>query len=432
MARPSVLFVLLVISWGSGVTSAQPPPAEVRLGDLVAEALASNPDLVTLKARHASAQLKPDTERFLMPPMAEGQAAEWPINTANPRNARWMAMLQQEIPGRGKRALRAEVMAREASVAGNDVDVKAREILAQLKQSFADYTLAVSSLTLYDDALAVLRQAADQAELKYAAGSGMQQDLHKTLLDMAGLYERKVMANEQARMAEARLNALVGRPPGTPLGRPAASDWPTSLPDSEALQRAALERHPELRGTALEAETARASVALARAERRPDFFVQGGYMAMPYMPDAVTVRVGVSWPGAPWARKRLEALERAAEADVEVARARQAAVANRVRLMVHEAFLKVKSAEERAALLRTSVLPQTEHTLEMTRLAYQNDRGDFMSFLDTQRLLLVMRLEYERSLADRDRALAELELAVGADLSDLVVPGTGPGLVLGR
>lgn len=409
--------------------TAGPPP--VRLADLVAEATASNPDLVALRARHASAQLKPETERFLMPPMVEGQVVQWPNNTVNPRSVLWMAMLQQDIPGRGKRALRADVMAREAAVAGNDVDVRAREVVEQVKQAFADYRLATSSLSLYDDALAVVRQVADLAEVKYASGKGMQQDLHKTLLDMAAIYERKIGVSEEARLAVARLNALLGRAPDAPIGPPAEPDRPALVPDSATLQAAAIEAHPELRGLALEAETAEAAVALARAERRPDFLVQGGYMVMPFMPDAFTVRAGVSWPGAPWARKRLDAVERAARAEVETVRARKQGAATRVRLMVHEAFVKLKAAEERAGLIRTSVLPQTEHTLEMTRVAYQSERGDFMSFLDTERMLLDMRLEYERTLAQRDRALAELELAIGTDLST-IVPRAGTGLALAR
>ena len=431
MVRRSIVIGALISSSLPSLAVAQAGPPAVQLGGLIREALESNPDLVALRARHAAARLKPETERFLMPPMVEGQAVEWPVNSWNPRNAQWMVMLQQDLPGRGKRSLRADVMSREAAVAGNDVDVKAREVIGQLKQSWAEYTLAVSSLTIYDEALGVLRQAADLAEVKYATGRGMQQDLHKVLLDMSRLYERKVMASEQARMAEARLNALVGRPQGTELGSAAESDGALALPGSDALQRAALEQHPELRGLALEIETAQASVAVARAERKPDFFIQGGYMVMPYMPDSLTARVGVTWPGAPWVRKRLDAVDRAAQADVESARARQQAAANRIRLMVHEAWLKVKSAEEREALLRTSVLPQTEHTLEMTRLAYQGDRGDFMSFLDTQRMLIEMRLEHRRVLSDRDRALAELELAVGVDLTS-IAPTAAGGLVLAR
>jgi outer membrane protein TolC len=431
MVRRSLLIAALLFPWVPPVASGQAGPPVLELRDLVAEAIERNPELAALRAGHVAAGVKPDTERFLMPPMVEGQAVEWPINSWNPRNAQWMVMLQQEFPGRGKRALRADVMAREAAVAGNDVAVRTREVIAEVKRSWTDYVLAASSLAIYEESLALLRQVADLAEVKYGTGRGTQQDLHKALLDMARLYDRRVMANEQAGMAAARLNALVGRPPDAPLGRPGSDALPGALPDSSSLQRAALDQHPELQGMVLETKVAEASVALARAERRPDFFVQGGYMVTPYMPDALTARIGISWPGAPWARKRLGAVERAAQADVDTTRARQQAAANRVRLMVHEAFLKVTSAEERAALLALSVLPQTEHTLEMTRVAYQSDRGDFMSFLDTQRMLLDMRLEHRRAIAERDRALAELELAVGTDLAT-VASSIGPAPVLER
>jgi outer membrane protein, heavy metal efflux system len=89
-----------------------------------------------------------------------------------------------------------------------------------------------------------------------------------------------------------------------------------------------------------------------------------------------------------------------------------------IRLNVHEAYIRVVGAGQRASLLRTTVVPQSEQTLEVSRVAYQADRVDFLAVVDNQRVLLDAQLNYFRALADRELALADLSRAVGADVVD--------------
>ena len=90
---------------------------------------------------------------------------------------------------------------------------------------------------------------------------------------------------------------------------------------------------------------------------------------------------------------------------------------NTVRLAVQEAYVRAQAAQERAALVRTTILPQSQQTLEVSRVAYQTDRVDFLALLDNERTLLNAQLEYYRALSDFDQALADLERAVGTEIS---------------
>src|SRR5262249_13967965 len=117
-------------------------------------------------------------------------------------------------------------------------------------------------------------------------------------------------------------------------------------------------------------------------------------------------------------------------AAVEAAKAKARVAENMVRLAVQEAYVRAKAAQERAALLRTTILPQSQHTFEVARVAYQADRADFQSLIDNERMLLDARLEYFRALTDFTQALADLERAVGDDLrvgttEPVRVEGTG-------
>ena len=167
----------------------------------------------------------------------------------------------------------------------------------------------------------------------------------------------------------------------------------------------------------LGAERADAQLEVVNREYKPDFFAMGGYMLMPNDNDAWMAKVGVTWPTAPWSRGRLDAQRAEATAEIAAAQARVRAVENALRLAVQQAYVRVKSAEQRAALLRTTIVPQSEQTLEVSRVAYQTDRVDFLAIIDNERVRLDAQLDYFRALSDLEQALADLERAVGTDIA---------------
>ena len=137
---------------------------------------------------------------------------------------------------------------------------------------------------------------------------------------------------------------------------------------------------------------------------------------MPNQTDALLARVGVTWPRAPWSRGKVDAHVAEQTAAVEAAKARERAMESGVRLAVQEAYVHAQSAQDRAALLRTTILPQAQQTLDVSRIAYQTDRGDFQALLESERMLLDVQLDYFRALSDFSQATGDLERAIGTDL----------------
>ena len=390
------------------------------------EALAKNPTLIALRKQYDAARLRPGRERFLMPPTFEAQIWQWPVNTLNPRNTNmYMFTAGQDIPGRGKRRARAEILEKEAAIAENDIAVHARDVLDNVKRAYADLFLARKHIDIHLASVDLLRQFADVSEAKYRTGRISQQNVLKAIVELSRLHDDLVVMDERAQIAEAQLNTLLDRPPDAPIGALGEPHERILLPASSELQRIALERQPELRGAALERERAEAALTAARIEYKPDFYIGGGYMLMPRNRDSWTVTVGITWPKAPWARGRLDARVAEADAEIEAATARQRAAENAIRFAVQEAYVRVQSAAQRAALLRTSVVPQSEQTLEVSRVAYQTDRVDFLELIDNQRVLLDAQLDYYRAVSDFEQALADLERAVGTELDPSMITPVG-------
>jgi cobalt-zinc-cadmium efflux system outer membrane protein len=409
---------------GPAVTQAQHPQEyrhydgpPVTLQALLQEGAEKNPELIALRQQIAVARQRPPQELALSPPMAEAQVWQWPFNTINPANTNmYMFMVGQEIPGRGKRELRAAVVDKDLALAEADVTIRVRRLVNEIKQAYASLFIARKAIDVHLASVDLLRQIADVSQAKYTTGRISQQDVLKPVVELSKLHNDIITFDEQANLATARLNVLLDRAPETPLGPLIEPREETLLPASADLQRMAIERQPELQRARIEIERAEAELASARRDYKPDFSVQGGYMLVPNMSDAWLGRIGITWPRAPWSRSKIDARVAELTAAVAAAKARERAMENMIRLSVQEAMVRAKSAQDRAALLRTTILPQSHQTLEVSRVAYQSDRVDFQALLDNERMLLDFQLDYFRALSDFTQATADLERAVGVDL----------------
>jgi outer membrane protein TolC len=237
------------------------------------------------------------------------------------------------------------------------------------------------------------------------------------------MHDDLVKVQQQADFARLRLNVLMNREPDAAIGALAEATEQKLITPLTELQRRALDSQPELRMSQAQIEQAEAQLAVARAEYKPDFSIGAGYQLMPGQTDGWLGKVAMTWPGAPWSRGRIDAHVAEAASAIETAKARRRSTESMVKLAVQQAYVRVGAAEERALLLRTTILPQSRHTVDVSRIAYQTSRVEFLEMLDSARTLLDAQLEYERAVSDLQQALADLERAIGTELTpDMTAP----------
>lgn len=416
------LAVSLVLSLAFSLVLSLPASAQDRppltLRAALAEALSRNAELIALRQEYEAARAAPLQERFLMPPSFETQIWGWPITTLNPaRTDMFMFTGEQEIPGRGKRAARALVSEREAEVSHQRVLVRTNELLNDITQAYLEVGLARETLTIYDHQLPMLHDMADAATQRYAAGQAGQRDTVVAIGEMTRLHDAQITSRERGRLAEARLNALLGREPGATVESLSRHRGATP-PGTAELERVALQRHPQMAMAAAEVARESAELARLRGDRRPDFVVGGGYMLQPGGAGAWTARAGMTWPNAPWSRRRLDAAIDAQAKRVAAATARRDSTAAGIRRLVEETVIHFDAARERVALLQTTVLPHAEHEFGLARVSYTASRGTFGDVIDSQRMLLSAEVDRAAALADLERALADVESATGGPPDD--------------
>ena len=407
-------------TFGQGVTAFAPPFAwdgpPLTLADALREGLDANAGLELARARVAPLAERPPQERSLMPPRVEAQVWQLPITTLNPANAdMYMLTLEQEFPGRGKRGLRATTAARELAVASAELDAQRLELAGAIRRGYVTLALARRDLVAAFETGRALEQLVDLAQTIYATGSGSQVAVVKALLEVSRLQERIALLAGEERMSVARLNTLLGRRPDGAIGSLEEPRADTRTGGASNPVDGAVDRHPAVRAARAAVSQTQSAFTLAEQERRPDWMVQGGYMLTPGEAGAWTARVGITWPTAPWARRRLDASITEAARRRDAAAAAVAAAESRVRLVAAEAAARVDAAAERLAVLRGALLPQAEHLVEATRVAFGNAQGSMGDALEARLLLLQAQLDDARATRELELARADLATALGED-----------------
>ncbi|MEO7190978.1 MAG: TolC family protein [Vicinamibacterales bacterium] len=391
------------------------------LAAAIDESLRRNADLEVSRRQVEPLRVRPTQARALMPPRLEAQIWQWPVNTLNPSNTNmFMFMASQDLPGRGKRAASTALAEAEIRVAEANVKSRERDVIKAVTETYWDLFAARRAISTHIESVDFLNQMADMAQAKYAAGRAAQKDVLKTIVEATKVHEELVDLERAAKQASIHLNALLNRSSDSPVGAVAEPEETTLQGSLDDLQAIAAREQPDLRAVRLDVDRARAESVVAQSATAPDWSVGAGYMLQPRQTDAWLAQVSVSWPRAPWSRKGIEARGAEARAALSVTEAEAAARVVRVRTAISDAYSNVKAAEERAALLRTVLIPQSRQAVDVARIGYQTDRTDVLSLIDDERTLLQAQLMYARALVEWRRAVADLERAVGSSLAPAV------------
>ncbi|MEW6322005.1 MAG: TolC family protein, partial [Acidobacteriota bacterium] len=376
---------------------------------------ARNPPRGVAAAHSAAARAVAPTERGLPPPMLEAQLWRWPVTTLNPTKVQMvMLMGQQTLPARGRRDAAATLAVREAAMVEADEGLVRQNVVEAVSLAYVGLVTARASLEVYARAVETLRQIGDASLARYASvstGVG-QQDVLQSMLALSRLEQDRIRAREDVRRAEVALATLLGRDPASPV-EPLSPPPAPQQAAAAALAARAVESAPEILQAQAALAAADAAVALVDFDRKPEFVVRGGYMLEPGGAGAVTASVGVTWPHAPWSRSRLDAVEAARRARRAVAQAAVVAAKQAARAAVHDAAARLDAARARAAIVRTTVIPQARQTLDVARVAYTSGQVDFLTVIDGQRLEIEAELEAIRAEGEVLLAAAALDRASG-------------------
>jgi outer membrane protein TolC len=392
------------------------------LDDLVAEALAANPEvkasaarweMFTAKARQAGTFDDP----MLMLGINNGLIRE-PFDFERDMTTSKVIGISQMVPFFGKRALAREAATLEAEASRWEVEERKLELAAMVKETWYQLYFTDRSLEVLDRSIATLDDLVRFTEAMYGVGQGRQADVLRAQVERSKMEEMRLLLQQQRRSLEANLNTLLARPTTTPVSRVDGVELTLVNLDVAELAQLAEQHRPLLRSLAARIDKAHAERTLADKEYYPDFTLNFEYMQRESImddPGYDMYNASISF-NLPLQRERRHAMVAESDAAKRMAGEELNMARNSIRQVIAVLATQLERDRRMASLYREGILPQAGTTLEASLSAYRAGKGEFMQVLDSRMALFNNERDYYRAVAEHQMELARLEAAVGIPL----------------
>jgi outer membrane protein TolC len=408
-------FILILMPFSS---SAQSERQRLNVDQLVEEALQNNPEILAAKKRWEVYKEKVPQAYAFEDPMFGFGIVNLPTNFSFRKEDMTMKelSLSQKFPFPGKRPLMKEMAEKEAEAVFTEIQ---GQIIRDVKTAYYDLSHVYRTTHVVQRNKEILENFAKIAETRYAVGEGIQQDVLKAHIEVSKMVDELIMLAQKKRALEAKLNALLNRPPETPVGEPEEVIF-KKLPFAiEELQKMALEMNPTLEGMKKMIEAKEKAYALAKREYYPDFNFKFAYGQRDNGPDMkrrdmLTGMVEMNIPIFYKSKQDRKVAE--TKVEIQAAEAQYRAMKNEVLFMIADMSSMIQRVERQLELYKTGIIPQVSLQINSAMSAYRVNKADFMTLLDSQMTLYKYELEYHQALTEYEKNVASLGAAIGKQL----------------
>ena len=389
----------------------------LQLQELIEQALENNPEIKAMQRRFDMMRARIPQVKALDQPVLSigymGNIAPFYVQRDDPSSGRSIG-ITQDLPFPGKRSLRGKVAGSDADAEWWSFEQTRRNVVAEVKDAYFELYYLNKALGVVTKTKTLLEQFTKIAEVRYAVGRGIQQDVLKAQVEFSKLIEQQTLLEQRKQIAEARLNSILYRESDSPLAVPAElkpREFPYTL---SGLNETAIANYPQLKAQRRKLEGAQYAIQLAKKDFYPDFSVGFTYLNRPAMPEMYGITVGVKLP-IYTAQKQRPALTEAT-ASFEAEKRSLENMATVLMFKVRDKYLAQNTAQRLVSLYSTTIVPQSSASLESAIAGYQVGKVDFLTLLDNLVTLLNYELSYYEQLSNEEKAVAALEPLVGVIL----------------
>jgi outer membrane protein TolC len=401
--------------------SQEVPRGKTALSELIEEALSQNPQIKAARNEwEASLQVIPQAKSLPDPMLSYSYFGQSVETRLGPQRNKFS--LSQKFPFFGKLSLKGEIARKGASVLEEQYMAVKLNIVLKVKKAFFSLFWLDRAIRIAQEEKDVLERLTKIAEKKYETGEVNQQDVLKAQLEISKVQDKILILNQRRRAIAAELNALLNRRPDSFIGEVEEFEVPELRFELEKLYEWAREMRPELRKAQHFIAKNKESLKLAKKNYFPDFRLMFDYIDIGGGTTTNIKDGRNSWMASvginiPIWRKKLHSAEAEAAAKLKASQDSYENVQNETLSRVNELFFEVETVSEQVNLYKYSLLPQAEQSLKASEVGYLTGKVDFLDLLDAERMVLLIRIGYFKTIADLGKSLAQLERVVGKDLS---------------
>lgn len=391
--------------------------------EVVARALADNPDLLAVRAdvdaavgRVKQAGLRPNPMLELGGQKAISPDSNLSIGVTLPLDLNGRVDGRVGVAQRELEMKRAQVAERERRLAA-DVRLKAGELLA-----------ARRNVEVTDELLRINREGLRLVGDRVREGAAPALEENLLLVEVNRLDASRQMLESRVTVMTLQLKALAGMEPDAPLTlRGELAGVSPAVTRAEAVAQA-LAGRPDLEVARADAAMARAKIRKEEAEGRWDASVSAGYQRQDFgfgglrgvasngslqpIQDVFHyfgVGVSITLP----VRNRNQGNVAAAVAETRAADRRQEFMVLVIRQEVDAAFTQLEAARRALALYERGVRDVAQRNLEVVRRTWELGRGTLLDVITEQRRLIEIENGYTDALKQVFDATVEIDRAVG-------------------
>lgn len=400
----AVLSAALLLATPLSGQQPQAPAAPLSLQDAMTEGLAANRALAAARLGREEALARQDVARQRPnPEIALEESRDTPRDSAT---------VSLPIERGGKRQRRLAVAVAQAR--SNEAEIARLTATTRNQVRRAYFALAAAQRRAHETAeiQGLAERARDAARARFDAGDVPRLDALQSELAAAQAASEADKARGLVAGARADLNALLARPPESPLtvrteleaGRVPPADAAINLALAASTELAALDQ-----GMAEQ----KARIELARAETVPDFTAGAGVTH--YAPPDFNWgwRGSLTFTLPLFTRRAQVRLEAATLARLQAER--EAATA-RVRSEVYAAAANAEVQRLAVLRFRDEILPRAAAVEAMAEDSYRSGQTGLVALLQSLQSVHDLRLQAVQAETDFQNALADLERAIGAPL----------------
>ena len=417
--RVLLLTAIALVSFAQSYTAQN----DEQLKLYIEQALERNPAVRQSFARYRAAQQRmPQVSALPDPVLTLTQYLRTPETRVGPQTT--MVSLTQKFPWFGKLSDKEKIAAKEAAAVRELYEAQKAELVRRVKLAY--YTLAYidEAVRITEEDLSVLEQYETLSQARYSQGVGLQQAVVKLQAEITRDRNRLDELRIQRVNAEALLNKLLDRSAASPVGRVPLEKGPKVDVEYKKLTAASRLYRPEIVAALLRVEKDEKRIQLARRDYWPDVTLGATFANVVGRMDAAGAANPPSQNGKnvwaltasvniPIQRRKYAAGVLEATQDKVASREGYRDVVNTVEAEVRAIGFRIKTLQDQMDLFEDTLLPQAEQALRSTEAAYSTGTLGVLELLDSERVLLNVRLGLMQFRSDYMKSLAEMERAVG-------------------
>lgn len=402
---------------------------------LISEAIKNNPKLKSLQYKIISSQKRSESINTLPPPNFSLEFSQVPTNTfniINEANSNNFA-ISQMFPLGGKLNAMAEVERKNTLIESDNYEIYKTNLIAAVKMSYYSLWLTDRKIEIQKKNISLLKDIITSIESSFYTNRINQADL-LTLQSEISSNETQLLILEKQREAEIyKMNKLLGRNLDSKDLFTEKEFRTSEINISEnSLAEILSKDNPTLKKMSSMISMNEAMIDANNRELIPDLMVQGMFMRMPqgmYLTSKSNLSMlsgktetmyslmfSINLPFAPWSVNKYKLREEELYTGIKSIEYEKNDMLREISSELKSVVVKYNTAQELIKLYDEKVIPLYSQTAESQLTAYQNNRTNITTVIDSYRMLLMQEMNSYMAKADMQMAIAEVESLIGKQL----------------